>query len=296
MSTAQAQLLTKGREFAAPLVSSHLTLPGDIPFGSIIYDNTVGSFMGLGGNGVWQTFGTTGSAGESSGANTALSNLTDTAINTDIFPAIANTINVGNPTDKQFLSIHAKDATFDDGGINIGRSRWGYPVVSADAFYGPTEQKGLIFKAQGSSPHTYLYLVDGSNLVLAPVNGGVLITPSHIRSAADVYAPAMPTADVTANAGSSGSCTIANFTDVAGEITITTDGSGLAAGDVCNLNFGQAFVTAPICSLTPANANAASNTTVTFLTRSTTAMTINFANAGAAATSYTYNYFCIETQ
>lgn len=47
--------------FAAPIVADHNALPGDTVYGTIIYDNTAGAFMGLGANGSWQSF--SGSSG-----------------------------------------------------------------------------------------------------------------------------------------------------------------------------------------------------------------------------------------
>lgn len=48
--------------------------------------------------------------------------------------------------------------------------------------------------------------------------------------------------------------------------------------------------------LTPTNASAATNETQVYVTTSTTAATINFGVAGINASTYTYNYFIIETQ
>lgn len=283
-----ANVKMQGRDFAAPIVSSSGSLPGDTPFGSIIFDNAAGTFKGLAADGNWQSFGSTG-------ANTSLSNLSSTAINADLLSASNNTINIGG-TGNEFSTIHARDAYFDNGSISIGSTKFGFSAVSAESFYGPTSAKGLIFKATSSSPDTYLYSADGSNLVLAPVSGGVVVFPTHLRSSGDVYSPTPPSANPTANAGSTGTCTIANATDVAGQITVTPSGSGIAAGDVCVVSFGQTFVTAPICSLTPANSDAAVNAPQVFVTRATTDFTLNFVNAGSSATSYVYNFFCIETQ
>jgi hypothetical protein len=88
-------------DFAAPIVQDHGSLPGDVPFGSIIYDNTSGGFLGLSNSGTWQTLSNV----TVTGANTSLSNLASTAINADLLPNSDNTINLGNGTGFRFANL-----------------------------------------------------------------------------------------------------------------------------------------------------------------------------------------------
>lgn len=88
--------------FAAPIVQDSSNLPGDVPFGSIVFDNTSKKFLGLANTGAWQVL-----SNASGLANTALSNLSSTAINADLNPAAANTIKLGSSTN-YFQDVQSK--------------------------------------------------------------------------------------------------------------------------------------------------------------------------------------------
>lgn len=137
-------------------------------------------------------------------------------------------------------------------------------------------------------PDMYLYSTDGSSITLASyVGAGVVQTPNHIRSLG-----ATPTATATANAGSTGSCSLTTSTDLAGQVTIVTNGSGISSGDVCDITFAQEYVTAPICVISFAGNPPSS--VVPYATASTTDLSINFGVAGSASNSFVFNYHCFE--
>lgn len=102
-----------------------------------------------------------------------------------------------------------------------------------------------------------------------------------------------PTAVVNANAGSGATCTVANATDLSGEVTITTGTVGVVAGNYCQINFNRSFNVAPICTLTPASSTLSSST---YVIRALTNINIGFAVAGVLSSTYVMNYSCIETQ
>jgi cell division protein FtsB len=115
---ASAQLLSPlMKDFSAPIIKDRTLLPGDVPFGSIVYDSSAGHFFGLSNTGVWKNLS---NAGGGSGANTALSNLASTAINADLLPNNNNTINLGNTSGFQFANIAGLCGTFGNSAAKIG--------------------------------------------------------------------------------------------------------------------------------------------------------------------------------
>lgn len=104
-----------------------------------------------------------------------------------------------------------------------------------------------------------------------------------------------PTTTPNANAGTGATCTVAQATDTAGTIELVTGSGAWAAGVQCDMNFNLTYNTAPKCVITPVNNNAALASLNTFLTKSTTAMSLNFVNADVAATTYQWDYHCVET-
>lgn len=104
-----------------------------------------------------------------------------------------------------------------------------------------------------------------------------------------------PTTTVNANAGTGATCTVAQATDTAGTIELVTGSGSWAAGVQCAMNFNLTYNTAPKCVITPVNNNAALAALNTFLTKSTTAMSLNFVNADTAATTYQWDFHCVET-
>lgn len=101
-----------------------------------------------------------------------------------------------------------------------------------------------------------------------------------------------PTATVQASAGTGATCTIANATDTAGHVTITTGTVGVSTGSYCTVTFASANPNSTTCVLTPASS--AISTSV-YVTQSTSAMNINFAVAGGITTTYVINYMCLGT-
>jgi hypothetical protein len=104
-----------------------------------------------------------------------------------------------------------------------------------------------------------------------------------------------PTTTVQSSAGTGASCAVSDATDSMGSVSITTGTVGASTGSYCNVNFNSSYSVAPICVLTPVTSNAAT-IVGPYVTSSTTAMTVNFAAAGGISTTYTLNYYCIETQ
>lgn len=113
---------------------------------------------------------------------------------------------------------------------------------------------------------------------------------------------ATTTATVNANAGTGATCSVANATDVAGKISLTTTAIGGASGVECDIGFAgsgaNAYGVAPICQLQATNANAILDAVIqgVYLTAGQSTLSINFANADLTGRAYTWNYSCIETQ
>ncbi|WP_413289845.1 tail fiber domain-containing protein [Bdellovibrio sp. HCB337] len=117
--TASAEFLSPMmKDFSAPIIKDRTLLPGDTPFGSIVFDNTANNFYGLSANGTWKQLG--GGGGGGAGANTALSNLASTAINADLLPASDNMVNLGDTSGHQFLNIVGNCGTYGYSGAQIG--------------------------------------------------------------------------------------------------------------------------------------------------------------------------------
>lgn len=129
--------------------------------------------------------------------------------------------------------------------------------------------------------------VKGTNVLLSIKGGHIKITQTTA-----------PTATVNANAGTGATCTLANSSDGAGTMTITTGSVGTpTTGDQCRINFNKAYTVAPICVFSSANATAGANLVGAYRgTRSTTVNNIAFNVAGATSGTYVYDYHCEETQ
>jgi hypothetical protein len=104
-----------------------------------------------------------------------------------------------------------------------------------------------------------------------------------------------------AGTGASASISTSNpkSTDVVGRVTITT-GTGAGTGvSYITVNYNKAYASNPVVILTPANAAAASAESglgVYVQNSTTTGFSIGFLTAAPASTTYTFNYFIIETQ
>lgn len=104
------------------------------------------------------------------------------------------------------------------------------------------------------------------------------------------------TAVVNANAGTSATCVLDNpSTDGRGTVTLVT---GLTAtytlGAQCAITFGTTYGAAPYCVLTSANGVAANKEVIhgTYVSTSTTVLTINFANVETLSETHVWNYLC----
>lgn len=120
-------------------------------------------------------------------------------------------------------------------------------------------------------------------------SGETTLVNSHLKSTQTTA----PVATVQAGAGTGAACSVANATDVAGQISVTTGTLGLSTGSYCQIAFNQTFGVAPICLLTPSNSTLS---TSVYVTSTTTTMDLNFAAAGGISSTYLINYHCIETQ
>lgn len=130
--------------------------------------------------------------------------------------------------------------------------------------------------------------VTGTNVLLS-IKGG------HIKATQTTA----PTATVSANAGTGATCTLANASDVAGTVSLTTGTLSTVAGTQCTINFNKAYGVAPICAFSPANANSASlvaTKQINFPDASTSAQTVNFGVAETTGTAYKWKFHCVETQ
>lgn len=137
---------------------------------------------------------------------------------------------------------------------------------------------------------TYL-AVNGGNVGIgttAPVtNARLAIKDGHLQS--------QQTTAPTIAAGAASSSAIfwpGNPTDVAGQVTVSTNG---AAGIGATITFNKAYTTAPMVILTAQNAAAATDMAKVYVTSTTTTFVIRYTGV-PVANDKTYNYAVIETQ
>lgn len=124
----------------------------------------------------------------------------------------------------------------------------------------------------------------GTNTVLTLDNG-------HIKTTQTTA----PTAVVDANAGTAATCVLSNANDIAGKIVLTAGNAATVLGSQCAITFNKAYGVAPVCTLTPTNANAAL-VVGGYPTTTTTVLTLNFTAAATVLLPYNFNYSCVETQ
>lgn len=107
-----------------------------------------------------------------------------------------------------------------------------------------------------------------------------------------------PTTTTNANAGTGATSSVANATDIAGTLTLTTGTLATAAGVQTTVNFDKAYTVAPIVTITPQNGNSIIKAVIQgiFITSTTAGFSINFVNAETLGTAYTWYYHVIETQ
>lgn len=158
------------------------------------------------------------------------------------------------------------------------------PATSANWASVPTTVHGALDNLAGGA--FIKALINGAS---SATNAPLVFKNGHIKSTQTTA----PTALVNANAGTGGSCSVANGTDTAGQITIVTGTVGVSTGDYCDLTFNKTYNVAPICVLTPASSTLS---TSTYVTSSTSVASVNFAVAGGISSTYIMNYNCIETQ
>lgn len=142
----------------------------------------------------------------------------------------------------------------------------------------------------------------GAGTLSAPItNAAVSIRDGHLQIGQGATTTTI-TRGATATTGTGGApaATITNGTDVAGKISLTTgSGSISLTGVILTITFGKSYATSPIIVLTPTNsfaANAMSANRI-FITANTGNFTVSNANTNlTTGTTYTWNYFVVETQ
>jgi len=154
-------------------------------------------------------------------------------------------------------------------------------------------------KAPAASPtFTGTVNLPAINLINAATNGTntvLVLKNGHLKTTQTTA----PTAAVNANAGTSATCALTAATDAAGKLALTTGSGSWASGTQCTVTFNAAYGTAPVCTFSPAGANAAANAAslkINFPAASTTTFTVNFGTADSAGTAYNWAYACAETQ
>lgn len=117
---------------------------------------------------------------------------------------------------------------------------------------------------------------------------------NHIKSTQTTA----PVATVDANAGTGATASVANATDTAGIINLTSTAVAPSAGSQVSVAFNSAYTTAPIVTITPRNADTANFAVASgvYVTTTASAMVINFANQDAVGHAYSWFYHVIETQ
>lgn len=120
---------------------------------------------------------------------------------------------------------------------------------------------------------------------------GLLELVGHFKSTGT-----SPTATPDANAGTGATCSVAGATDLAGTVQLVTGSAAWAAGAQCAITFNSAYAVAPKCTMLAVNAAAAIAAVNMYATKTTTDLILNFVNADVAATTYEWDYHCVETQ
>lgn len=187
--------------------------------GMTVYDTDLGEF-----DCYTTAWGNCGSGG--SGANTALSNLTATAVNDNILPANTDSVSLG-ASGNEFLQ----------------------------GFFGNVVAATVISPAIDSP-----FQGTGSGVDTVTVAAATITMQGHILSSSNP-----PTATVQANAGTGATCSVQG-TDTLGQITLATGTIGISTGAYCNINFDVAYGAAPFCVLTPASSAISTSVYVTSTT------------------------------
>ena len=147
-------------------------------------------------------------------------------------------------------------------------------------------------------------LGQGGATTVGNATGAVIIAAgtksgSHLRSTQTTPPLLTASGDFTATTSAdceNGAGTNSLCTDMRGRVVITADADGGAA----IVTFDKTYAIAPVCVISPGDAEAAANLikTVTTndisVTASATAMTITYGAGTYNATEDTWNYICIE--
>ena len=133
---------------------------------------------------------------------------------------------------------------------------------------------------------SYLRFSDGTTDVFRVGTNGHLISASADVAGGEPALTVSGGFTATAETGGNG---VGTATDSRGRVSFTSDGN---AGTAI-LTFGTAYATAPVCVISPADAEAQANVDFAFVTTSATAMTINYIT-GTAVTADLWNYICME--
>ena len=99
----------------------------------------------------------------------------------------------------------------------------------------------------------------------------------------------------TENPQSTPSCSLANATDVAGNVQIQT-GVSPKAGLECSINFAENYALPPVCMLTATAPNAVLSFGNAYITTSIGQLRIMSASTPGDNTVYNFAYRCIQTQ
>lgn len=177
-------------------------------------------------------------------------------------------------------------------------------VIAAQAYTGTQTAPGytgsisfiLTEDAINTASGGEIVLATTPNTTLLPVerfriknSGETVFVNSHLRSTQTTA----PTIAADAGAGTGASASVANATDVAGQITLTTGTLGISTGSYATVTFNKVYAVAPIVVLTPAGSTLS---TSVYVTATTTGFSVSFAVAGGISTTYLMNYHIIETQ
>lgn len=158
------------------------------------------------------------------------------------------------------------------GGANPATNCWGIRVRdnTADNHLG---KLSINTSSMKTSPNVRLEVQDG-----------------HLRLSQSTA----PVSVVDANAGTGATCTLTGATDSAGTIEIVTGSGSWAPGPQCLITFNAAYGGAPKCVFSAVNASAAAATLGVYLTASNANFSMDFVTADSAATTYQWDYYCVE--
>ncbi len=224
-------------------------------------------------------FGTGGAAGSTTNINVGDADGGTTTVNS---PTLAAKIITGTSS--------ANVATFTSTGYSASTIRVTDPDGSMDITNSQIKAlaQPLVLNANASYIGLQVGGVEKANLTTGGVFkvkqlAGYSSTPSIAGGAG---AGTTPTVSITG-------------TDLAGQITVTTDGDPITSAVFCTVTFVPAFGTSPYVIITPANQNAADDINsgaILYINSTTTTFTINTNSlkAPAASTEIKYHYQVIQ--